>query len=473
MGNYQHSGLLRLLSAQPGADASQSCYSLSATAETAIGRTPDCHVIIDSNLFGGVSRRHAVVRPLSGSQAPNGAPIWQLCDLNSANGTYINGQRIQGCQTLNVGDRIMLSHDGPQFLFEHRATQLGDQFAATAPTSPAAAPPPPPPPAYPPQPQPGVSSDHVTVSQLFPIVSARKDLLRKGYLVPGILTVMLVVLLFIFANNPGVFNLLLALYLGGGGFYFIYRLCGKQKPWWVLFLSTLFTMVILVTPILSLFILIFRGILPGNVREASSGFIPQLISHFFGAGLMEELLKALPIFGFFYLGTQLRPPSRQKVGVWEPLDGILIGAASALGFTLLETLGQYLPGIAQQVARSSSNEFAGALAAVQLLIPRVLGSVAGHMAYSGIFGYFIGLSILKPAKRWKILAIGYLTSAGIHAFWNASGSLAGQFGDLAAVFALMIIGILAYVFLTAAILKARQLSPTRSQNFATHIAPPS
>jgi RsiW-degrading membrane proteinase PrsW (M82 family) len=232
-------------------------------------------------------------------------------------------------------------------------------------------------------------------------------------------------------------------------------------------------MVILVTPILSLFILIFRGILPGNVQDASSGFLPQLISHFFGAGLMEELLKALPIFGFFYLGSQLRPPSRQKVGVWEPLDGILIGAASALGFTLVETLGQYVPGVAQEVARSSSNDFAGALAAVQLLIPRVLGSVTGHMAYSGIFGYFIGLSILKPSKRWQILAIGYLTSAGIHAFWNASGSLAQQFGNLAAVLALMIVGISAYAFLAAAILKARQLSPTRAQNFATRIAPPS
>lgn len=474
MANDQQSGLLRLISAQSSADASQSCYSLSVTGETAIGRTADCQVIIDSHLYGGVSRRHAVVRPTV-SLTPQGAPIWQICDLNSANGTYVNGQRLQGCQTLNVGDRIMLSHNGPEFLFEHRATQLVDQFVATG--SPAPPPSPSPPPSYPPQPpvyppQPGAVSNQVTASQLFPIVSARKDLLGKGYLIPGILTVMMVVLLFIFASNPPVFNLLLALYLGGGGFYFIYRLCGKQKPWWVLFLSTLFTMVILVTPILSLFILVFRGILPGNVQGASPDFISQLISHFFGAGLMEELLKALPIFGFFFLGSQLRPPSRQTVGVWEPLDGILIGAASALGFTLLETLGQYVPGIAADVARSSSNEFAGALAAVQLLIPRILGSVAGHMAYSGIFGYFIGLSILKPAQRWQILGIGYLISSGIHAFWNASGSLARNFGELAAVLSLMTVGVLAYVFLTAAILKARQLSPTRSQNFATRIAPP-
>lgn len=183
---------------------------------------------------------------------------------------------------------------------------------------------------------------------------------------------------------------------------------------------------------------------------------------------MEELIKALPIFILFFFGSQLRPPNRQRLGVWEPLDGILIGSASALGFTLVETLGQYVPGVAADVVRASGNPTAGALAAVQLLIPRILGSVTGHMAYSGIFGYFIGLSILKPSKRWQILGIGYLSSSGIHAFWNASASLGGNFGELGVVLSLLSVGVLAYAFLTAAILKARQLSPMRSQNLHPH-----
>ena len=37
------------------------------------------------------------------------------------------------------------------------------------------------------------------------------------------------------------------------------------------------------------------------------------------------------------------------VGISEPLDGILIGAASAIGFTLTETLGLYVPSIVQSV----------------------------------------------------------------------------------------------------------------------------
>jgi RsiW-degrading membrane proteinase PrsW (M82 family) len=94
-----------------------------------------------------------------------------------------------------------------------------------------------------------------------------------------------------------------------------------------------------------------------------------------------------------------------------------------------------------------------------LLIPRILGSVAGHMAYSGYFGYFIGLSVLKPRSFWQILGVGYLSAAGLHALWNATGFLSSL--------VLAVVGVLSYAFLAAAILKARALSPTREHNFAT------
>jgi RsiW-degrading membrane proteinase PrsW (M82 family) len=90
-------------------------------------------------------------------------------------------------------------------------------------------------------------------------------------------------------------------------------------------------------------------------------------------------------------------------------------------------------------------------------------NVLKDLAYSGYFGYFIGLSVLKPAKRWKLLGIGYLTASGLHALWNASDAI----GKLVTAVA----GVLAYAFLMAAILKARQLSPTRSQNLATCFDP--
>jgi RsiW-degrading membrane proteinase PrsW (M82 family) len=216
----------------------------------------------------------------------------------------------------------------------------------------------------------------------------------------------------------------------------------------------------LVTPVLSLFILVFRGILPGGIPE-DGGIIALFIGMFFGAGLMEEILKALPLFLAIFIGNKLKSPKREKIGLWEPLDGILLGTASAVGFTLLETLGQYVPDIVNEVS-TQADASTGELLGLQLLIPRVLGSVAGHMAYSGYFGYFIGLSVLKPSKRWTILSTGCLTAALLHALWNTVGSYSGLL--------LAIVGVLSYAFLAAAILKARALSPTRSENFATRIA---
>jgi RsiW-degrading membrane proteinase PrsW (M82 family) len=81
------------------------------------------------------------------------------------------------------------------------------------------------------------------------------------------------------------------------------------------------------------------------------------------------------------------------------------------------------------------------------------------MADSGYFGYFIGLSVLRPRQRWQILAVGYFSAAALHALWNSTGLFSGLL--------LAVVGVLSYAFLTAAILKARLLSPTRSQNFAT------
>jgi RsiW-degrading membrane proteinase PrsW (M82 family) len=38
---------------------------------------------------------------------------------------------------------------------------------------------------------------------------------------------------------------------------------------------------------------------------------------------------------------------------------------------------------------------------MMLLLPRVFGGLVGHMAYSGLFGYFIGLSVIRPKQMWQ------------------------------------------------------------------------
>jgi RsiW-degrading membrane proteinase PrsW (M82 family) len=297
------------------------------------------------------------------------------------------------------------------------------------------------------------------LSQLLPIIGTQGDLEKKGFIIPGLLTVGVIVGLFATKGVPQHYNLLLAFYIASISYYFIYQLCGKYKPWWLLVCCAVATVLFLSTSVLmDPFFYVFRKLLPGEIPKGQHEFIPTFIGMFFGAGMMEELIKVLPVFLVMWIGRDMQSPWRERIGVWEPLDGILLATASAVGFTLLETMGQYVPGTITEVTNQAGVGI-GELIGLHLLIPRILGNIAGHMAYSGYFGYFIGLSVLKPSKRWLILAIGYLTSSTIHALWNSVGS----FGDWARGLA----GILAYTFLIAAILKARQLSPTRSQNWAT------
>lgn len=435
--------------------------ALSEYQEVVIGRDPTCEISLEPNHYVIVSRRHAAIRPLP--PLGNGFPYWEICDLNSANGTYVNGQYLQGCQQLQTGDRIELGQHGPQFVFECQLpSETTPPYSPPPQTNFAASPIPPIPLLIPTvgigKPKP----DSVTFTQLFPLASTGRDLTQKAFLIPGMLTVVFVVLMFASVGQPIVFNLLLAAYLAGAAFFFVYRLCGKSKPWWVLMACMIATGSILVSPILPLFITVFRHILPGSLPTQGEeiSFMSLLIRMFFGAGLMEELLKALPVLVLCFVGTWLPSPWRERIGVWEPLDGILLGTASAVGFTLLETLGQYVPDIINNTTLQAG-EGAGQLLGLQLLIPRVLGSVVGHMAYSGYFGYFIGLSVLKPDQRWQILGIGYICAAVLHALWNSTGFVTPIL--------LAVVGVLSYAFLASAILKARALSPTRSQNFATRL----
>jgi RsiW-degrading membrane proteinase PrsW (M82 family) len=395
-------------------------YHLASAAEVFLGRDPSCHVSLDPNLYTGVSRRHAVIRrvPLRGSLRDRDQ--WQICDLDSANGTYVNSKRLEGCQILHPGDRFQLGKRGPEFAFEVEG------FVS------------------------GPLSDSLTFTQIFPLAATARQLAQQAYLIPAIATIVTVALMFTVVGQAAVFNVLLAAYLSGAAYYYIYRLCGKYKPWWVILGCIGLMVLLLVSPVLTGFIILFRNILPGQIPQDGEAIaLPFLILRMFiGAGLMEELFKSLPLFIFLGIGKILHPPWNKRVGIYEPLDGILLGAAVAVGFTLIETLGQYVPNIASQSTFASVED--SQLLGLQLLIPRILGAVAGHIAYSGYLGYFIGLSILKPRKRWRILLIGYLTASLLHTLWNVTGYYSSLL--------LALVGVVSYAFLAAAILKARMLS---------------
>jgi RsiW-degrading membrane proteinase PrsW (M82 family) len=404
-------------------------YDFAAPQIVVLGREPGCQIVLCSDRHGIVSRRHAEIR-FATVQSQAG---WWLCDLNSANGTYLNGQRCEGCARLRSGDRITLGKAGPEFIFEQRALPALEEVVTPTTTT----------------------TTQITLSQLFPIFASGLDLRRKALLIPGGISVGFVVALFTAVGKPGLFNGILAAALAIAGYYVVYRLCGKHKPWWILVGTALFTALLLRSPVLSLFSFVFRELLPGSIttRSPTLSFPVQLVQMFFGAGLMEELLKALPLLIILLMSSRWRGRGgslqASEWGIVEPLDGILLGAASAIGFIMIETLGQYVP--------ATPDELEG----LQILIPRFLGAISGHMAYSGYFGYFIGLAALRPGERGLILGLGYLTAAVLHTLWNVMGNVSSLL--------LAIVGILSYAFLATAIIKARSLSPDRANNFATRL----
>jgi len=138
-------------------------------------------------------------------------------------------------------------------------------------------------------------------------------------------------------QSAACFNqILVAIYLAGAAY--VYQLV-KHKPWWVLLASALATVLILLSPsCLCLLMSFATSCLVACQLESS---LPELLVRmFFGAGLMEELLK-LPVWGVSSWSATASP-WRERIGV-QNLDGILLGTASAVSFTLVETLGQYVP----------------------------------------------------------------------------------------------------------------------------------
>ena len=78
---------------------------LEAGREAVLGRGDDCELRLES---GGASRRHAAVRT-----APDGG-CW-VRDLGSTNGTFVNGERVEGERVLRPGDRIEIGEASVTF----------------------------------------------------------------------------------------------------------------------------------------------------------------------------------------------------------------------------------------------------------------------------------------------------------------------------------------------------------------------
>lgn len=88
-------------------------FDLAGLQEITLGRDPKSTVAYDLQRDDAVSRRHAVIRIKNDKEL-----YFRLADLNSSNGTMLNGERIGGEVELLPDDVIELGSGGPRFTFD-------------------------------------------------------------------------------------------------------------------------------------------------------------------------------------------------------------------------------------------------------------------------------------------------------------------------------------------------------------------
>src|SRR5262249_14704861 len=82
--------------------------------EITIGRDPNSGIAYDQRRDDVVSRQHAAIR----IDDADGKPSFRLVDLNSSNGTLLNGEPVTGEVELAPEDTVELGRGGPKFTFD-------------------------------------------------------------------------------------------------------------------------------------------------------------------------------------------------------------------------------------------------------------------------------------------------------------------------------------------------------------------
>lgn len=403
-----------------------------------------------------LSREHAAITVFGDGRV-------EIIDRGSLNGTSV----VRGADRLAVSERPLMLLGSDLLVFGDLHVPLVtllDIVPKEHDAPPARRDPPPSRPDHAPVPPPA------NIREFIPILDAFDRMRDRGLVWPAVAFALVIVALFAVMDRPVLFMQSTGVVLTLAAMFLVYRLCGKRTPLWAVagvMLAEAFVLRVIFFPVLGP---IFRPpFVQALLKSTSVG--PLFIGHFFGAGLMEEFAKMLPVFGLIWLtrrATSTRglprdrqtpaPANRPAWSVGEPLDAILFACASASAFVLDETLGAYVPRMVNDVATESGSAALGLLMGQQLSIVRTLDALTGHLAFSGYFAYFVGLGLLRPHERLRLWVGGWLAASTIHALGNALAS---------SPVIQALVSTTAFLFLLAVIVNARKISPSRRDNFAT------
>jgi hypothetical protein len=211
--------------------------------------------------------------------------------------------------------------------------------------------------------------------------------------------------------------------------YFVYRLCDYDKSWRVMLGVFVIMAILMLFPLAPLAGFYNGLVFPGGPEAATPMW--RIFGAFFGPGLGEELIKALPVFALVIVGARYTQPFAKRVGVFEPLDGILIGVASASAFALMETMLGY---IWQQINQETVPWIVEACKAAGLRPGQytpdcvaagiTAGSNWGNVGVGGSDLYAVGLGVTE-AVRPRIGTSGAMWPDDAHGCASATKSLPG------------------------------------------------
>ena len=92
-------------------------FDVTSVKEITLGRDPGSTIAYDMQRDDEVSRRHAVIRVHNQEDRY----YFRLADLNSSNGTMLNGEQIGDECELHPEDSVELGAGGPKFIFDMQA----------------------------------------------------------------------------------------------------------------------------------------------------------------------------------------------------------------------------------------------------------------------------------------------------------------------------------------------------------------
>lgn len=167
------------------------------------------------------------------------------------------------------------------------------------------------------------------------------------------------------------------------------------------------------TFLLSVLFAMFAAIV-NSVLQPAFGALPSLIGlplfFFLVVGPVEETVKLLAVRLFAY----------RDVRFDAVIDGAVYGAAAGLGFATIENAIYITRGLEAGLAGLEVIGAAGDTAAVRAL------AGPGHVLYSAIAGYYLGLAKFNREDAGPIVIKGLLIAAFFHALYNTlSGIVPG------------------------------------------------